>query len=135
MSNGSGCRHATSPVLQTSIVWRKRCALTCGICMNDLPNRHRVTRMRGPTNRILAALLLTGFCAASAFALDARAQDLWALVEAGDLQKVQAYLATPGVDINDRYVVGGVYDDPRLLMDDKSLLDFAVEANQLSIAT
>jgi ankyrin repeat protein len=92
-------------------------------------------RMRRSANRILAALLLTGFCTARAFALDARAQDLWALVQAGDLQKVQAYLATPGVDINDRYVVGGVYDDPQLLMDDKSLLDFAAEANQLSIAT
>ena len=91
--------------------------------------------MRRSANRILAALLLSGLCAARAFALDARAQDLWAFVQAGDLQKVQAYLATPGVDINDRYVVGGVYDDPRLLMDDKSLLDLAVEANQLSIAT
>src|ERR1700678_4062536 len=103
MSNGSGCRHATSPVPQTSIVWRKRCALTCVICMNDLPNRHRVARMRRSANRILAALLLTGCCAARTFALDARAQDLWALVQAGDLQKVQVYLATPGVDINDRY--------------------------------
>jgi len=79
--------------------------------------------------------MVTLLFTANAFSKDARAQDLWALVQAGDLQKVRAYLATPGVDINDRYVVGGVYDDPNLLMDDKSLLDFAVDAKQLAIAT
>lgn len=86
-------------------------------------------------NSTCLLFLLIQFFTVRACALDARAQDLWALVQTGDLQKVQTYLATPGVDINDRYVVGGVYDDPDLLMDDKSLLDFAAEARQLAIAT
>lgn len=86
-------------------------------------------------NSTCLLFLLIQFFTVRACALDARAQDLWVLVQTGDLQKVQTYLATPGVDINDRYVVGGVYDDPNLLMDDKSLLDFAAEAKQLAIAT
>ena len=98
-------------------------------------NNCLLVRLRRLANSIAAVLLVTGLFAANAFALDARAQDLWTFVQAGDLQKMQAYLATPGVDINDRYVVGGVYDDPNLLMDDKSLLDLAVEAKQLAIAT
>jgi len=98
-------------------------------------NNCLLVRLRRLANSIAAVLLVTGLFAANAFALDARAQDLWTFVQAGDLQKVQAYLAKPGVDINDRYVVGGVYDDPNLLMDDKSLLDLAVEAKQLAIAT
>ena len=92
-------------------------------------------RLRRFVKSIGTVLLVTGLFTARAFALDARAQDLWTFVQAGDLQKVQAYLATPGVDINDRYVVGGVYDDPNLLMDDKSLLDLAAEARQLAIVT
>jgi ankyrin repeat protein len=98
-------------------------------------NSCRLLRLRRLANSIGAVLLVTGLFTAHAFALDARGQDLWALVQAGDLKKVQAYLATPGVDINDRYVVGGVYDDPNLLLEDKSLLDLAVEAKQLAIAT
>ena len=75
-----------------------------------------------------AIVLATALFTTDLFALDARGQDLWPFVAAGDLEKVRSYLATPGVDINDRYVVGGVYDDPNLLMDDKSLLDLAVVA-------
>jgi ankyrin repeat protein len=98
-------------------------------------NRCRSLRVRRLAHSIAAVLVVTELFTAQARALDARAQDLWTFVQAGDLQKVQAYLGTPGVDINDRYVVGGVYDDPNLLMDDKSLLDLAVEAKQLVIVT
>jgi ankyrin repeat protein len=98
-------------------------------------NSWQLSRLRRLANSIVKVVLATGLLATHAFALDARAQDLWAFMQAGDLQKVQTYLATPGVDINDRYVVGGVYDDPNLLMDDKSLLDLAVEAKQLAIVT
>jgi Ankyrin repeats (3 copies)/Ankyrin repeat len=96
-------------------------------------NSRQLTRLRRLANSIAAGLLASGLLSTNAFSLDARAQDLWAFMQAGNLRKVQTYLATPGVDINDRYVVGGVYDDPNLLMDDKSLLDFAVEAKQLAI--
>jgi len=98
-------------------------------------NRRQLLRTCRVTNSIGTMLIVTVLFAARAFAVDARAQDLWVLMQAGDLQKVQTYLATPGIDINDRYVVGGVYDDPNLLMDDKSLLDLAVEAKQLAIVT
>jgi ankyrin repeat protein len=98
-------------------------------------NSRRLLRVCRLNKAMAAVLIVTELFAAHTFALDARAQDLWELIQAGDLQKVQAYLATPGVDISDRYVVGGVYDDPNLLMNDKSLLDLAVEAKQLVIVT
>ena len=98
-------------------------------------NRRQLSRLRRLAISFVSAVLATGILVNRAFALDARAKDLWAFMQAGDLQKVQTYLATPGVNINDRYVVGGVYDDPNLLMDDKSLLDLAVEAKQLAIVT
>ena len=98
-------------------------------------NRRLSSPLRRLANAIAAAALASGLLTVKAFALDARGQDLWAFIQTGDLQKVQAYLATPGVDINDRYVVGGVYDDPNLLMEDKSLLDLAVDAKQLAIVT
>jgi ankyrin repeat protein len=76
---------------------------------------------------------MMGLFTARVIAADATAQSVAAIVQTGSLAKVQAYLATPGVDINDRYVVSAVYDDTNMLMDDKSLLDFAAEANQLEL--
>jgi ankyrin repeat protein len=102
--------------------------------MSASMNDAALTALRRGMMSAGAALLLSGLCPPRAFPLDARAQDLWTLVQAGDLPKVQSFLATPGVDVDDRYVVGGVYDDPNLLLDDKSLLDFAVESKQTVIA-
>jgi ankyrin repeat protein len=82
-----------------------------------------------------AVTVMMGLCTTRLIAADATAQTVAAIVQTGSLEKIQAYLATPGVDINDRYVVSGAYDDINMLMDDKSLLDLAAEANQLEITT
>jgi len=84
---------------------------------------------------MMAVLVLAASGAAAAADTVATAATLWQIVQSGSLPKVQAYLATPGVDVNDRLLVGSAQDDPHLLVNDKSLLDFAAEANQLEIAT
>jgi Ankyrin repeats (3 copies) len=93
-------------------------------------------RRLATASSLLLAVIASGapWTAQSAPA-DTPPASLWQMVQEGSLDKVKAYLATPGVEVNDRYVVGVGRDDMNMLMDDKALLDFAAEANQAAIAT
>lgn len=70
--------------------------------------------------------IAAAFCALQIIGVPARsetpAEHAMVLVESEDLQKISAYLAQPGVGINDR--PGGV----------KSLLDYAAEQNRVKVA-
>jgi ankyrin repeat protein/uncharacterized protein YecT (DUF1311 family) len=80
-----------------------------------------MTKATTRTRRSLFAGLVLCLIHVSSFA--ASADVLVALVKGGSVEGIQAYLATPGVDINDRPEIG------------KALLDYAAEQNQLVIAT
>ena len=83
-----------------------------------------IAKMSQAATRIRRSLLAgLALCLIHVSTFAASADVLFALVKSGSVEGIQAYLATPGVDINDRPEIG------------KALLDYAAEQNQLVIAT
>ena len=90
--------------------------------------------MSTPARHILLAALLLCLPIGRLHAEPA-AQTIERLVTKGTIHDVQAYLATPGIGVNDRPIPVNPAVADKQLLEDWSLLDFAAFYNKVEIAT